>query len=526
MERSRGVNITMTRKLILTLAGSGCITAGVILFFCVSQILWLVSAHNRAESYAVSILNHSESIAKNLTSTLDKLNNLQGAICTPADLNSLKVISYDSRFVKDAGRIIDGNIICSAMWGNLPSPFHLQGDGLVTKNNVRLWNDVSSYFPSSTTLDISAKNKSFVVTSPTAFTRYESYPDELSAQIKSHDSSVMIHSFGGATNKKKPAQAVNTTCSDKYDICVHTKVDANIFAKKFIDILIIIGLLGACFGLLFFYTTYQFLRSKESLTYRLKNAIKNEIPFTAYQPIVHGNTGDVSGFEVLARWQDKKLGSISPELFIKKAEELGLSEQLNKIIIKKALKECSNELVSNPDLYLSFNIGTNDLLKGSLVSYLSEQAKVYHIMPNQIAVEILEGATAEISKIEEKIAVLRSAGHKVLIDDFGSGYSSLSYLAKLNIDILKVDKSFTQAAGTNSPAAIVLQKVYEIAKILNAKIIFEGVETESQKNAILAFCPDALLQGWLFSKALSITELTKKIQSQTTLGRPINFAHD
>lgn len=516
----------MTTRLSLGLSGSVCMAVGVVFSLGVSQILWLVNGHNRAESYAASILNHSESIAENLTSTLDKINDLQSTICTPSDLNSLKIISYDSRFVKDAGRVIDGNIICSAMWGRIPKDFYLKGEGLLTKNNVRLWNDVPSYFPSATTLDIAAKNKSFVVTSPNAFTRYESHPDVLSALITSHDDSVIMYSFGNISHKKMLTQASEKICSDKYDICVKAIINANFFSMKFIGLLFFVGLLGASLGLLIFYSIYQFLRSKKTLAYRLKKAIKNETPFTVYQPIIHGKTGDASGFEVLARWQDRILGSISPELFIIKAEKLGLSDKLNKLIIKKALNECSNELICNPDLYLSFNIGTKDLLEGSLVNYLTETAKSHNLMPNQIAIEILESATAEISQIEEKIALLRMVGHKVLIDDFGSGYSSLSYLAKLNVDIVKVDKSFTQAAGTNSPAAIVLQKVYEIAKALNAKIIFEGVETEIQKNAILEFCPDALLQGWLFSKALPMTELTKKIQLQTAAGEPMRFTHD
>jgi sensor c-di-GMP phosphodiesterase-like protein len=148
------------------------------------------------------------------------------------------------------------------------------------------------------------------------------------------------------------------------------------------------------------------------------------------------------------------------------------------------------------------------------------------VTPEQVAIEILEGATAEISQMGLKIDNLRIAGYKILLDDFGSGYSSLAYLAKLNIDVIKIDKSFTQAAGTDSPAAFVLKKVYEIAHALNAKIVFEGVETEHQKKAILEIYPDALMQGWLFSKALPIAELTAKVKSQAGSGNAIFFVHN
>lgn len=504
---------------------AGCMTVGVLFSFGVSQFLWLISADNRIESYANVVLNHAETVAENLTAALDELNKASEQSCGPSDLDALKRVTYEYRFVKDAGRIENKTINCSAMWGLIPS-FRLVGDGRVTRNNVQLWGGVSSYFPSSVKIDISAKGNSFVVTSPTAFAPFESPSVELNSSIVSRDGKTIMRTFGDSHQGNMLTSAFARLCSEKYDICVSSNIQANIFMANKPGLLLFIALIGCSLGLLVFYAAHQYRRVRDSLSYRLKYAIKNGLISTAYQPIVHGINGKVSGFEVLARWHDRKFGSVPPNVFIQKAEDLGLQENLSKLIVNKALEECSKGLACNPDIYLSFNIETKDLLGGDLVRHISDTAKTHGVLASQIAIEILEGATAEISKIEEKIGHLRLCGHKVLIDDFGSGYSSLSYLAKLNVDVIKIDKSFTQAAGTNSPAAIVLQKIYEIAKALDVQIVFEGVETETQKKAILDFCPDALVQGWLFGKALSINELTEKVKSQAARGKAMNFAHD
>lgn len=503
----------------------GCILVGVLFSFGISQFLWLVSADNRINSYANEVLSHAEIVAGNLTAALDELNDSPHEICAPPDLDALKKISYEYRFVKDAGRIENNSILCSAMWGVIPE-FRLIGDSRLTKSKVTLWGGVSSYFPGAVKIDLSAKGNSFVVTSPTAFAPFELPPDGLSASVASRDGKNVMRTFGVPTQGNILTSAAAKVCSEQYDICVSSNIRANIFMATNRRLLLFLSLIGISFGLLVFYAAQQYRRVRSSLSYRLKYAIKNGLISTAYQPIVHGRTGEVSGFEVLARWHDRKFGSVPPNVFIQKAESLGLQEKLNKLIVNKAMAECSKGLACNPQVYLSFNIETKDLLDGSLVKYISGTAEAQGILASQIAIEVLEGATAEISQIEEKIASLRLSGYKVLIDDFGSGYSSLAYLAKLNVDVIKIDKSFSQAAGTDSPAAIVLQKIHEIAKALNSQIVFEGVETEKQKKAILDFCPDALIQGWLFSKALPIEELTAKVKTQAARGRAMNFAHD
>lgn len=509
---------------LLCIAGS--VVLGVGLTLGASQVIWLASANIRIETYSASLLNHAEMVAENLTTALDELNKLTSESCSPLDLDSMKLISYNYRFIKDSGRVIGNNVICSAMWGKISPAFHIEGEGQLTKNNARLWRSASSYFPSATKIDISAKGHSFVVTSPTAFAPYEHPSEGLSSSVTSRDGSITRRSFGEFTKSSIFTGASSDICSDKYDICIKANIVANFFSMKRFGLISFISVLGALLGLMVFYTVHQFRKVTGSLTYKLKVAINNGLISTAYQPIVHGATGGVVGFEVLARWHDKKFGAVSPDVFIRKAEKLGLEKKLHELIVSKAFEEYSKGLSSNPGIYLAFNVSTKDLVDGALLNHISNTASLHNVALEQIAIEILEGSTCEISQMGRKIEDLRIAGYKVLLDDFGSGYSSLAYLAKLNVDVIKIDKTFTQAAGTDSPAAVVLKKVYEIAHALNAKVVFEGVETEHQKKAILEICPDALMQGWLFSKALPIAELTATIKSQADSGNTMIFAHD
>lgn len=504
---------------------AGCMCLGAISSLGLSQLLWYLSGDVRVESYAKSILRHAEMVAGNLTAALDELNHLDNAPCTPRDMAALKHVTFEYRFVKDSGRIIGNHIICSALWGGITPSFDIEQPDRLTRNKVRLWGGAPSYFSKLQKIDISSKGSFFVVTSPTAFAQFDSPSPELSATVFSQSDNTIMRAVGKKHKGIIATIATANICSEKYDICVSADNDANIFSKQRSGLLVLTAIFGGLLGSLAFYAAYQFRRIRNSLSYKLKSAITDGLITTAYQPIVHGATGEAVGFEVLARWDDKKFGPVSPVTFISKAEKLGLEINLHKLIFKNALQDCSGLLNLNPELYISFNINTKDLLDGSLLTYLSNTAKLYNVASRQIAIEVLEGATAEMRQIEKRIGQLREAGHKVLIDDFGSGYSSLSYLTTLNVDIIKIDKSFTQAAGTDSPAATVLQKVYEIANALQTNIVFEGVETENQKKAILEICPDALIQGWLFSKALPITELTIRIQSQTASGRPLSFSH-
>lgn len=127
--------------------------------------------------------------------------------------------------------------------------------------------------------------------------------------------------------------------------------------------------------------------------------------------------------------------------------------------------------------------------------------------PRQIALELLEGATTDIGRIRTGVAAVRALGVQVFIDDFGTGYSGLAYLGRLDVDKIKIDRIFTQSAGTESAASMILAKIFELAEGIGTGVVFEGVETTQQLQAILELCPNALVQGWYYSRAVAIKDV-------------------
>ena len=485
------------------------IFSGIGMALWVSQILWMESTDNRANAYAHRLLAHAETVASNVTDALTELNKMQTPPCSKADLREMKSIIFTYRFVKDAGRINNNQILCSALWGKLDNFAPISAKGKLTANQIKLWSNIPNYAIADSLIDISASQGSYVVTSPTAFSPYEdSSLEEYSAIIASKDGQHIMRRF----DQDPPRAHTLTTrikrvCSTRFDICVTGQVTSNIFSWSRAGLLSFLMLLGGGSGALLWYALMQLSANRKTLAVRLTTAIQTDAIRLVYQPIVQAATGKVHGMEALARWNDKVLGEVPPDTFIRKAGEIGLGKELNLRLIKKALKECRAHLLDNPGLYLSLNLDSESLTTPSIISSLIAETQKCGISCHQIAIEVLEDSTTDMQMLEGVITHLRTQGYQVFIDDFGTGYSSLSYLSNLQIDKIKIDRSFTRSAGTQSPAAKVLRKIHEIADSLNTPIIFEGIETEAQLKAILAFCPDALAQGWLYSKGVPLEQL-------------------
>jgi sensor c-di-GMP phosphodiesterase-like protein len=117
-----------------------------------------------------------------------------------------------------------------------------------------------------------------------------------------------------------------------------------------------------------------------------------------------------------------------------------------------------------------------------------------------VAIEITESSTVRRGAAIETIRILRENGHSVHIDDFGTGYSSLSYLQDLSVDAIKIDRSFTQAVGTESVVVAILPQILAMAEALKLEVIVEGVETTEQANYFASFAQPLFVQGWLFGR--------------------------
>lgn len=254
---------------------------------------------------------------------------------------------------------------------------------------------------------------------------------------------------------------------------------------------------GIIFGLLTAVFILRILRRLQSPHHQLQEAIRHRDIKVYYQPIISLQTGKVVGAEALARWPQADGSFLSPEIFVALAEQTGLTKPLTQLIIESVFDDLGKWLHHHPEQHISVNLESDNLTSETIPALLSKKVNRWQVAPSQIALELTERAFADPKTSAPFIAKYRRAGHPIYIDDFGTGYSSLSYLQDLDVDILKIDKSFVDALEYNN----VTPHIIEIAKTLNLEMVAEGIETENQE-AWLRQHGVQYGQGWLYSKAL------------------------
>lgn len=226
-----------------------------------------------------------------------------------------------------------------------------------------------------------------------------------------------------------------------------------------------------------------------------------------YQPQVDAKTMRVYGAETLLRWNHPKRGVLSPSYFIEIIEQNDLINELGKFVFREA---CNQLIIWHKlgykDLSISINISTKQLEENSFLSFIEHILKTTQIDAKYICFEITErmliNPTAKITNI---LSALRKKGIKIIIDDFGTKYSSLNYLYCFPIDGIKIDKSFIGNMHDNNKERIILKNVVNLAHEISLDVVAEGVETREQLRYMEKInCYN--IQGYLFGQPVNAKE--------------------
>ncbi len=210
---------------------------------------------------------------------------------------------------------------------------------------------------------------------------------------------------------------------------------------------------------------------------KVKKAVdfKDIIPY--FQPIVNNKTLKVEKFEVLARMIDRDNNNeiISPYIFLKHAQRIGLLRHISKIIIEKSFRYFSNKPFD-----FSINITSEDFLDPTFSNYVTKQLKEYNIDAKRVIWEILENVSlSEDTIVLEQIKYLKNIGCQIAVDDFGSEYSNFSRLLDLQVDIIKIDGTFIKNIDVNENSYKIVKSIVAFAKNMNSKVVAEFVHSES-----------------------------------------------
>ena len=250
---------------------------------------------------------------------------------------------------------------------------------------------------------------------------------------------------------------------------------------------------------------------RHSLTGQLRRSIRRGEMQLVYQPIQSLATGRIVEAEALARWRDEDGMAVSPQVFVRLAEERGFVGELTRLVIRKALRDFGSILREDGEFCLGINITAFDLADEDFLPMLERSLTVAGVSPRRLAIEVTESSTARHQVAMEAIRQLRQRGHSVRIDDFGTGYSSLAYLKDLSVDAIKIDMAFTQAIGTEAVIGSILPQILSMAQSLDLQVIVEGIETIEQSNYFVSSHKPMLGQGWLIGRPITAEEFRARL---------------
>lgn len=470
------------------------------------------------DQYSKLIVVQQDASSKEARDLLGILKKSPYPSCSDAEIAYFRELVFRSEYLKDAGRIRDGKIECSATAGHPVraigqfkggSP---QTDGTIAYSNLVPLDDHTLK------RDGLQLGDSFVVFGAHMPASVGPFPMSLAINMKG--------SAGPASDEFKEPDLTHegivraggtlyaTRCSALHMNCVTSSASVSDCLRGEIGqvgaCIVLGGLAGMLFGIVF----SRARRRSLNLEQQLRRAIASDRLQVAYQPIVSLGSGQIVGAEALARWTNEEGVAVSPDVFIKLAEEHGFVGSITKLVVRRALHDFAETLRHHPAFRLNVNVAAADLADPMFLPMLDASLECVHVSAKSLAIEITESSTADREVAMESIRLLRRRGHHIYIDDFGTGYSSLSYLLYLSVDTIKIDKAFTRAIGTESVTVAILPQIMAMAKSLNLEVVVEGIETDQQALYFSNEAQRVYGQGWLYGRAISAEEFCTLLAEQ------------
>ena len=244
----------------------------------------------------------------------------------------------------------------------------------------------------------------------------------------------------------------------------------------------------------------EFSERQVLLRGQLSRAVELKQFILVYQPKVSLPDGKLIGAEALARWQHPEEGLLSPDSFIELVEQGGIIHSFSRLVINEAVRQVSVWLATGKTIPVSINLSVYNLADIDLVPFIKEQLEQFKVPAHLLEVELTESATmVDITVTKKAFTDLRNLGVKLSIDDFGTGISSFAYLRELDVDFVKIDRSFVASMMDDKRNELVVQGLISMCHSMGKIVIAEGIETEQQAHKLHELgC--GIAQGYYFAK--------------------------
>lgn len=260
-------------------------------------------------------------------------------------------------------------------------------------------------------------------------------------------------------------------------------------------------------------------KKDQQVRIELSRAIDEGRFLVQYQPMFSPDGLRVDTFEALARWERPGIGIVYPEEFIPIAESMNIIGNITRHVIERACMDCATW---DSSVSVSVNLSVLDLARYEVIDMISEALRKADLAPSRLQVEITESIfLKDTDKAKKILTTLHGMGVKTAIDDFGTGYSNLSYINKLPLNKVKIDKSFIKDIDKDEKSRQLFEAVVSLGKKLNLGVIVEGVETPEQLKCINDVGVD-LIQGFIFGRPMDNSAANELLRRTTT---PLNLSN-
>ena len=367
--------------------------------------------------------------------------------CSTTELTYFRALIFEAKYLKDAGRVSDGKIACSASLASPMQPMALAGQDITIRGGAKVYKDIALYRSENRAVVTYQDGDFYIVLIPRIQPHLGPGPEHYS-EMEADARSGQISWLLGEPPPVKAATLARdglsragnslyaTRCSQMYSNCVTAYIsipEALLADHTQLRIYIVLGgLTGALIG----FMLSLFYRRSRGMEQQLRRAIRKDQLRIVYQPIVDLANGRIVGAEALARWNDEQGFVVGPDVFVKIAEERGFVGLITRLVVRHVLRDFADTLRSHPDFHLSINVAADDLGDPKFLPMLNHALERAGVAAQSVVIEITEGSTVQYKTAMETIVRLHQRGHSVHIDDFGTGYSSLSYLHDLSVDVI------------------------------------------------------------------------------------------
>ncbi|HEY1125439.1 MAG TPA: EAL domain-containing protein [Sphingobium sp.] len=476
--------------------------------------------------YARSVLARSERSADQIDAAAREINAIPPASpCSDDALRLMQRLDLRSTMLQGVGYAEGDELLCSSFAGRTPVPIGkpdlvTRNGGVLVRTHVRLFPHDPDYLVIVTGRAAAVVHKqltlSFVERVPgLALSTFEWRTKRPLTQMGELDPAWFRAAVTHERVLRQDGHLIAVVRSQRRDmgaIAALSTASTPDLAWQASVILLPIGLVT---GVVFAVLMIHVVRSRLSLPSLIQIGLRRNEFSLVFQPVVDLATGRIVAAEVLMRWRRHDGEIVPPDVFITAAEDAGMIRLLTARLIERLREDVGAFSALPADFAFAINLSADDLHTPATVEALRRLLRDAEPGLQNLVVELTERSLVDVEQARSVIEQIRSLGVRVAIDDFGTGYCSLSYIAQLKVDFIKIDKLFVHALGTDSPTSSVAGLVIELARDLDLHTVAEGIETEEQAGMLRSLGVD-FGQGWVFGAPMTLEDLLVQVRAERT----------